>query len=87
MDDFKRYLVHLHRKDLWKLTFIVEGYEGAASFTTLPFRKTDWQRTVELFVPKGWEECVNGLLKDLKSEIFPMEVTVVEHSSESVFLN
>ena len=69
--------MHLHKSDLLRLTFLIEAYEGVASFTTLPFKQHDWKRTVELIVPNGWRDVLNGLLSDLQKEVFPMNVEVV----------
>ena len=71
---YHRFLVQLHKRDLSKLTFLVEAYEGMASYTTLSFRQHDWHRTVELIVPNGWEDVMIEVLEELKKEISPLNV-------------
>jgi len=83
MVDYSRYLVRLNKRDVWKRTFLVESYEGVASYTTTSFKKHELGRTVELIVPKGWTDVADEFLKELKSEISPFEIKVIEHSRES----
>lgn len=68
------YIFHikLNKRDLFKLTFLVDAYDGMASYTTLPFNPHDWERCVELVVPKGWEEDTKKFIESISTEIFPL---------------
>ncbi|OGQ35933.1 MAG: hypothetical protein A3F16_03090 [Deltaproteobacteria bacterium RIFCSPHIGHO2_12_FULL_43_9] len=75
--DYFIYHVKIHKKDLYKLTFLVDAYDGMASYTTLAFNPHDWSRTVELVVAKGWERDLEQFLENISHEIFPIESKIM----------
>lgn len=72
-DKYFIYYIYLHKRDLFKLTFLVDSYDGMASYTTLPFEPHDWERCVELVVARGWEGDLEKFLIDISGEIFPLK--------------
>lgn len=58
-------VIRVKKEDSAFVYFILESYEGIASYSTLPHSQGDLFRDLELRIPPDFEEEVNALLIEL----------------------
>ena len=57
--------IRVRKQDTAFIYFILESYEGIASYSTLDSQPGDAHRDLELIIPTDFEAEVASLLKDL----------------------
>lgn len=57
--------IRVRKEDTAFIYFILESYEGIASYSTLDSQPGDAHRDLELIIPTDFEAEVASLLKDL----------------------
>ena len=48
---------------------LLEGYDGVANFSTLPFDKSQGYRDIEIYITEGMQAEFNVVLENLRREI------------------
>jgi hypothetical protein len=64
--------IRVRKEDSAFVYFILESYEGIASYSTLDHTQGDAYRDLELRIPPDFVEEVEGLLKDLGEMVYEL---------------
>ena len=65
-----RKLFRIKKEDIAPVQFIVEGYEGMASVTTID----PHEAVIRIYIMPGFEEIIDKLLSELKNNYSLMEI-------------
>ena len=65
--------IRVKKEDSAYVYFILESYEGIASYSTLPFQQGDSFRDLELRIPPDFVTEVEDLLKQLGELIYEIK--------------
>jgi hypothetical protein len=67
-----RRVIRVRKEDSAFVYFILESYEGIASYSTLPFAPGDAHRDLELQIPRDFEPEVERLLQTLGDLVYAL---------------
>ena len=65
--------IRVRKEDSAYVYFLLEAYEGAAAYSTLPFEVGDAWRDLELIVPVAFLSEINDLLNQLGDMIYELK--------------
>jgi hypothetical protein len=66
--------IRVKKEDSAFVYFILESYEGITSYSTLPFKKSDLFRDLELRIPPDYEDEVQFVLNRLGDLVYELKI-------------